>query len=90
MPQLEDRIRELNRHLGRKLLEAKILREALVKSYLNTDFACAVAADKRFPMKVVTEALGMACSNLVDRLKGRTKPRRRYYKTPNWCHGSPC
>ncbi|SCY17046.1 transposase [Paracoccus tibetensis] len=30
--QLEDRIRELERHLGRKTLEAEILREALVKS----------------------------------------------------------
>lgn len=30
--QLEDRIRELERRLGRKTLEAKILREALDKS----------------------------------------------------------
>ena len=30
--QLEDRIRELERHLGRKTLEAEILREALDKS----------------------------------------------------------
>ena len=31
-------------------------------------------------MKVVAETLGVARSNLVDRLQGRTKPRRRYHK----------
>ena len=31
-------------------------------------------------MKVVAETLGVARSNLIDRLKGRTKPRRRYQK----------
>jgi len=29
---------------------------------------------------VVAETLGVARSNLIDRLKGRTKPRRRYHK----------
>ena len=31
-------------------------------------------------MTVVAETLGVARSNLIDRLKGRTKPRRRYHK----------
>ncbi|ARU02985.1 IS2 transposase TnpB [Yoonia vestfoldensis] len=31
-------------------------------------------------MKVVAETLGVARSNLIDRLNSRTKPRRRYYK----------
>ena len=31
-------------------------------------------------MKAVAETLGVARSNLVDRLSGRTKPRRRYHK----------
>lgn len=31
-------------------------------------------------MKVVAETLGVARSNLVDRLKGKTKPCRRYHK----------
>ena len=31
-------------------------------------------------MKVVAETLGVSRSNLFDRLKGRTKPRRRYQK----------
>ena len=31
-------------------------------------------------MKVVADTLGVARSNLIDRLAGRTKPRRRYHK----------
>jgi len=31
-------------------------------------------------VKVVAETLGVARSNLIDRLKGKTKPRRRYHK----------
>lgn len=31
-------------------------------------------------MKVVAETLGVARSNLIDRLHGRAKPRRRYHK----------
>ncbi|MDT1064788.1 IS3 family transposase [Paracoccus sp. CPCC 101403] len=79
--QLEDRIRELERQLGRKTLEAEILREALDKSrFKKTDVARAVAVERRLPVKVVAETLGVARSNLIDRLKGRTKPRRRYQK----------
>ncbi|TVS18526.1 MAG: IS3 family transposase, partial [Planctomycetaceae bacterium] len=79
--QLEDRVRELERQLGRKTLEAEILREALDKSrFKKTDLARAVAAEGRHPVKVVAETLGVARSNLIDRLKGRTKPRRRYHK----------
>ncbi|MCA0851140.1 IS3 family transposase [Salipiger thiooxidans] len=79
--QLEDRIRELARQLGRKTLEAEILREALDKSrFKKTDLARAVAAEGRFPVKVVAETLGVARSNLIDRLNGRTKPRQRYQK----------
>ncbi len=31
-------------------------------------------------MKAVAETLGVARSNLIDQLKGKTKPRRRYHK----------
>lgn len=31
-------------------------------------------------MRVVAETLGVARSNLIDRLKGSSKPRRRYHK----------
>lgn len=46
--QMEDRIRELERQLGRKTLEAEILCEALGKSRSKTDLARAVAAEGRF------------------------------------------
>ncbi|MGR3440064.1 MAG: IS3 family transposase [Paracoccus sp. (in: a-proteobacteria)] len=79
--QMEDRIRELERQLGRKTLEAEILREALDKSrFKKTDLARAVAVEGRFPVKAVAETLGVARSNLIERLQGRTKPRRRYHK----------
>lgn len=31
-------------------------------------------------MKAVAETLGVARSNLIDRLQGRAKPRRHYHK----------
>ncbi len=79
--QMEDRIRELERQLGRKTLEAEILREAFDKSRSKkADLARAVAAEGRVPVKAVAETLDVARSNLIDRLKGRAKPRRRYQK----------
>lgn len=78
--QLEERVREPERHLGRKTLEVEILREALDKSRSKTDLARAVAAGGRFPVKAVAETLGVARSNLIDRLASRAKPRRRYHK----------
>ncbi|WP_374299840.1 IS3 family transposase, partial [Paracoccus sp. (in: a-proteobacteria)] len=79
--EMEDRIRELERALGRKTLEADILREALDKSRgKKTDLARAVALEGRFPVKAVAETLGVSRSNLIDRLQGKAKPRRRYHK----------
>ena len=46
----------------------------------KTDLARAVAADGRFPVKAVAETLGVARSNLVERLKDRGRPRQRYCK----------
>jgi len=61
--QMEDRIRELERQLGRKTLEAEILREALGQvTVKKTDVARAVAAEGRFPVKVVAETLGVVRS----------------------------
>ncbi len=42
--------------------------------------ARAVAAEGRFPVKVVAETLGASRSNLHARLNGSAKPRRRYHK----------
>ncbi len=59
--QMEDRIRELERHLGRKTLEVEILKEALDKSRSKkTDVARAIAATGRFPMSVLAETLGVS------------------------------
>ncbi|MHA6345754.1 IS3 family transposase [Roseivivax sp. CAU 1761] len=79
--QMEERIRELERQLGRKTLEVEILKEALDKSrFKKTDLARAVAAEGRFPVKAVAETLGVSRSNLNARLNGSAKPRRRYHK----------
>jgi len=86
----EERVRELERRLGRKTPEAEILREALDKSRSKkTDLARTVAAEGRFPVKVVAETLGVARSNLIDRLKERTKPRRRYPKAQDAAAAAP-
>ena len=56
---MEERIRELERQLGRKTLEAEILQggagQVTVK---KTDVAREVAAEGRFPVKAVAETLG--------------------------------
>ncbi len=47
----------------------------------KTDLAAAVAAEGRFPVKRVAEALGVSRSNLIERSQGRSKPRGPYEKT---------
>lgn len=73
-------MRELERQLGRKTLEVEILKEALARSREKNDAARDVAAQGRFPVKAVAETLGVSCSNLIERLAGGAKPRRRYQK----------
>jgi transposase-like protein len=73
---LEERMRELERQLGRKTLEGGAGPVAGKK----TDVARDVAAQGRFPVKAVAEALGVSRSNLAERLAGGAKPRRRYQK----------
>jgi transposase len=54
---LQNQIRELHRLLGKKALEAEILKEALEQRHglKKTAAAAAVAAPGRFPMKTVAE-----------------------------------
>ena len=79
--QMEDRIRELERQLGRKNAGGRDpARGAGQVTVKKTDLAHTVASEGRFPVKVVAETLGVARSNLIDRLNDRTKPRRRYQK----------
>ncbi|WP_432612466.1 IS3 family transposase [Brucella pituitosa] len=82
MKKLEDRVRELERMLGRKTMEVEILREALSKAdFRKTDIAADLVAKGRFAMKAVADTLGVSRSNLNERLKGRSKPRGPYNKT---------
>ncbi|ATR19230.1 IS3 family transposase (plasmid) [Roseomonas sp. FDAARGOS_362] len=77
--ELEGRIRDLERLLGRKTMEVEILREALSAAPgKKARLAVAVASIGRFPVKVVAETLGVARSNLVEQVRRGAKPRGRY------------
>ena len=78
---LEERVRELERMLGRKTMEVEILREALAKSESKkTELAALVAAEGRFPMKAVAETLEVARSHLHEKVRRLAKPRGCYRK----------
>jgi hypothetical protein len=61
---LEDRVRELERLLGRKTMEDK-----------KTDLAVAIAKSRRFPVKTVAATLQVARSNVIERRDG-SRPQR--------------
>jgi transposase len=69
--ELEAKVRELERLLGRKAMETEILREALEQARPKTRLALALAATGRFPVKTVADTLGVARSNLVEQLASR-------------------
>ncbi len=92
---LEERMRELERQLGRETLEVEILKgeagswrqwrrvsppNSGALTGKKADVARDVAAQGRFPMKAMAEMLGVSRSNLVERLARGAKPRRRYQK----------
>ena len=78
MRQREDRIRELERELGRKTMEAKIMREVLDKSRSRkpTLLAGSLKTD-RSRVKAVSETLRGSRVDLHDRVTGKTKTRWR-------------
>jgi predicted RNase H-like nuclease (RuvC/YqgF family) len=62
--QLEERIRTLERLLGRKTLKVEILKKALAAARAKkTAVALAVARSGRFPMKAIADPLPVARSN---------------------------
>ena len=65
---LQNQVRELHRLLGKKTLEAEILKEALehATGSKKTTAAAAVAAEGQFPMTTVAEVIGVSRSNLMD------------------------
>src|SRR5215475_8640664 len=78
---LEERIRELERLLGRKTMEVEILKEALAKAQAKkTELAARVAAEGRFPMKTIANVLGVARSHLHERVHRPTAARGSYCK----------
>ena len=64
--ELEARVRDLGRLLGRRTLEVEVLKEALAAR--GTELAVAVAATRRFTVKIVADALGVARSNLIAQM----------------------
>jgi putative transposase len=78
---LEERIRDLERLLGRKTPgdrdPAGGAGEVGVK---KTELAALVAAEGRFAMKAVAETLRVSRSNLHDKLRTASKPRGSYCK----------
>ena len=72
-------VRELERLLGRKTMEAEILREALEHARAKkATVAPAIAASGRFSVTTVADTLGVARSNLVDQLQRPRRPRGPY------------
>lgn len=78
VPEMGNRIRERERALGSKTLEAEMLR--LAQGAKKTDLARAVATERRFSAKAVAETLGVARANLIERLQGKAKLRQRCHK----------
>src|SRR3984893_17582931 len=81
--ELERRVRELERLLGRKTMEAEILKEAARRrAGEKTELAAAIMerSQGRFAMKAVTDTLAVARSNLIERVSRRAKSRRPYRK----------
>ena len=69
---LQSQVRELQRLLGKKTMEAEILKEALevAAGPKKATVALAVVAQGRFAMKAVCEMLGVARSNIAERVAG--------------------
>ena len=80
--ELERRVRELERLLGRKTMEVEILKEALDVARVKTELAAAIMerSEGRFAMKAVADTLAVARSNLIERVSRRAKSRRPYRK----------
>jgi transposase-like protein len=67
---LEECVRELERPLDRKTMENEILWDALAKARAKSRSRGRSRCRGQYPMKAVGTALGVARSNLPERLKG--------------------
>jgi len=69
---LENRVRELERVLGKKTLENEILREAVKIARKKTDLATTLARSGRFRIRMICKVLQVARSNIVKRVEMMT------------------
>ena len=80
---LEERIRELERLLGRKTLEVEILKEALGRAQAKKPILRSLSPlEGRFPVKAIADTLGVSRSNLVERAARGRRSRRRHIARP--------
>ncbi|MEI7073334.1 MULTISPECIES: IS3 family transposase [Pectobacterium] len=77
---LEKKVKQLEQMLGRKTMEAEILRDALeIAQSKKVDIAHAIAATGRYPLIRITQVLQVSRSNLYERLSGQRLPRMARY-----------
>lgn len=67
-------IRELQRMLGKKTMEAEVLKEAVEIAVAKMDCALSLVAGGR-PVKLVSECLGVSRSQLTVRIKQSVSPK---------------
>nr|WP_205299071.1 IS3 family transposase [Pantoea communis] len=79
---LEKKVKQLEQMLGRKTMEAEILRDALeIAQAKKVDIAHAIAATGRYPLIRIAEVLCVSRANLYERLlKKRQQRPARYSK----------
>jgi len=78
---LEERIRELERLLGRKTLEVEIRKGGSRQDTgKKAELAARGAAEGRFPMKTIADVLGVARSHLHERVHRPAAPHGPYRK----------
>ncbi|ATR12803.1 TPA: IS3 family transposase [Klebsiella pneumoniae] len=77
---LEKKVKQLEQMLGRKTMEAEILRDALeIAQAKKVDIAHAIAATGRYPLIRIAEVLCVSRSNLYDRLLDKRQHRSARY-----------
>ncbi|EFI5569990.1 IS3 family transposase [Escherichia coli] len=76
----EKKVKQLEQMLGRKTMEAEILRDALeIAQAKKVDIAHAIAATGRYPLIRIAEVLCVSRSNLYDRLQNKRQHRSARY-----------
>jgi transposase len=80
--ELQRKIRELERVLGKKTLENEMLKDAVDLTHQKkTDLAVALVTRGQYSMKKIADTLGVSRSHLSQRRKEAPKERGDYHKT---------